>query len=69
MNPRLCASMLFLFLVSSLTLTATGQDAEDEWIDPYDMLNYEPSTKSMRNPVKVGISAITYVTPTKLSFF
>uniref|UniRef100_A0A3Q3XN06 Chloride channel CLIC-like protein 1 n=1 Tax=Mola mola TaxID=94237 RepID=A0A3Q3XN06_MOLML len=44
--------MLFLFLVSSLTLTATGQDAEDEWIDPYDMLNYEPSTKSMRNPVK-----------------
>ncbi|XP_051980407.1 chloride channel CLIC-like protein 1 isoform X3 [Xyrauchen texanus] len=25
-------------------------DDHDEWIDPYDMLNYDPTTKRMRNP-------------------
>ncbi|KAM9831949.1 chloride channel CLIC-like protein 1 [Neosynchiropus ocellatus] len=30
-------------------LVANCQRAEDEWVDPYDMLNYDPATKTMRN--------------------
>lgn len=40
--------MRFVFLISCLTVAATGQRADDEWIDPYDMLNYDASTKTMR---------------------
>lgn len=54
MYPSLSASMLFVVLICSLTLAATGQQVEDDWIDPYDMLNYDPSTKTMRKPAEVG---------------
>ncbi|XP_062307001.1 chloride channel CLIC-like protein 1 [Osmerus eperlanus] len=37
-------------LVCSLWLVAKGQD--EEWIDPYDMLNYDASTKTMKNPAE-----------------
>lgn len=40
--------MHVVLLVSCLVLAATGQPADDEWIDPYDMLNYDASTKTMR---------------------
>ncbi|KAF7665918.1 hypothetical protein LDENG_00126960 [Lucifuga dentata] len=41
--------MYLIVLACSLLLVTTGQQ-DDEWIDPYDMLNYDSSTKSMRNP-------------------
>lgn len=46
--------MLWVVLVS-LVLTVVGeQPREEEWIDPYDMINYDSSTKTMRKPVEVG---------------
>ncbi|XP_076009082.1 chloride channel CLIC-like protein 1 isoform X2 [Genypterus blacodes] len=36
-------------LLFSLSLVVSGQRGDD-WLDPYDMLNYDPSTKTMRNP-------------------
>lgn len=39
---------LIVLVVSSLVLSVTGQQVDDEWIDPYDMLNYDTSTKTMR---------------------
>lgn len=51
--------MLLAALIYSLVLVATAQKVEDDWIDPYDMLNYDPNTKTMREPVKVGCSMIT----------
>lgn len=50
----LSARMLLIVLVCSLTLAATDQKVEDDWIDPYDMLNYDSSTKTMRKPAEVG---------------
>ncbi|KAM7013081.1 chloride channel CLIC-like protein 1 [Tautogolabrus adspersus] len=44
--------MLPVILLCSLILSATGQLVEDDWIDPYDMLNYDASTKTMRKPVE-----------------
>lgn len=44
--------MHFVVLISCLALAATAQPADDEWIDPYDMLNYDASTKSMRKPAE-----------------
>ncbi|XP_054909162.1 chloride channel CLIC-like protein 1 isoform X1 [Poeciliopsis prolifica] len=41
--------MLFLLLLCCL-LSARGQEADDHWLDPYDMLNYDSSTKTMRKP-------------------
>lgn len=49
---RLSAKMLLIALVSILSLVTTGQQVEDDWIDPYDMLNYDSSTKSMRKPAE-----------------
>lgn len=43
--------MFFIALLWSLSLTAVGQQ-EDEWLDPYDMLNYDASTKTMRKPTE-----------------
>uniref|UniRef100_A0A4W5LTU1 Chloride channel CLIC-like protein 1 n=1 Tax=Hucho hucho TaxID=62062 RepID=A0A4W5LTU1_9TELE len=40
--------------VCSLLLVAQGQMDDEEWIDPYDMLNYDPSTKTMRKPAAVS---------------
>ncbi|XP_076583319.1 chloride channel CLIC-like protein 1 isoform X1 [Chaetodon auriga] len=44
--------MLLIVVVCCLSLTATAQHAEDDWIDPYDMLNYDASTKTMRKPAE-----------------
>lgn len=45
--------MLIVFLLSSVALAASSaQPADDEWIDPYDMLNYDATTKTMRKPVE-----------------
>ncbi|XP_038571723.1 chloride channel CLIC-like protein 1 isoform X2 [Micropterus salmoides] len=46
--------MLLVVLVCSLSvsLAATGQQTDDDWIDPYDMLNYDSSTKTMRKPAE-----------------
>lgn len=46
--------MLLVVLVCSLSLAATGQEADNDWIDPHDMLNYDASTKTMRKPAEVG---------------
>ncbi|XP_034386125.1 chloride channel CLIC-like protein 1 isoform X2 [Cyclopterus lumpus] len=40
--------MLLVILVGSLSLASTGQELDNDWIDPYDMLNYDASTKTMR---------------------
>lgn len=45
-------SMFWVVLVS-LALTVMGEEVDD-WIDPYDMINYDSSTKTMRKPVEVG---------------
>lgn len=45
--------MLLAAFIYSLVLAATAQEVEDDWIDPYDMLNYDPTTKTMRESVKV----------------
>ncbi|XP_062279437.1 chloride channel CLIC-like protein 1 isoform X1 [Scomber scombrus] len=44
--------MLLIVLVCSLALSATGQQGQEDWIDPYDMLNYDASTKTMRKPAE-----------------
>ncbi|CAJ1060682.1 chloride channel CLIC-like protein 1 [Xyrichtys novacula] len=44
--------MLLVVLVCSLALSVSGQHVEDDWIDPYDMLNYDASTKTMRKPAE-----------------
>lgn len=44
--------MHIVVLFSCLALAASGQPAEDDWIDPYDMLNYDASTKTMRKPAE-----------------
>uniref|UniRef100_A0A3Q3LI47 Chloride channel CLIC-like protein 1 n=1 Tax=Mastacembelus armatus TaxID=205130 RepID=A0A3Q3LI47_9TELE len=46
--------MLLVVLVQSLALAALGQEVGNDWVDPYDMLNYDASTKSMRKPTEVG---------------
>uniref|UniRef100_A0A3P9NDE0 Chloride channel CLIC-like protein 1 n=1 Tax=Poecilia reticulata TaxID=8081 RepID=A0A3P9NDE0_POERE len=40
--------MLLLLLLCYLSLSARGQEADDDWLDPYDMLNYDSSTKTMK---------------------
>lgn len=48
------ASLWWVVLVS-LALTVVGEEVDGEdWIDPYDMLNYDSSTKTMRKQVEVG---------------
>ncbi|XP_044055977.1 chloride channel CLIC-like protein 1 isoform X2 [Siniperca chuatsi] len=45
--------MLLIVLVCSLSLAVTGQQADDDdWIDPFDMLNYDASIKTMRKPAE-----------------
>ncbi|XP_056614685.1 chloride channel CLIC-like protein 1 isoform X2 [Triplophysa dalaica] len=38
-----------LFVISHANI---NNDDDDEWIDPYDMLNYDPTTKRMRKPAE-----------------
>ncbi|GAA6214138.1 chloride channel CLIC-like protein 1 isoform X2 [Lates japonicus] len=44
--------MLFSLLWCILLLGVTGQQVDDDWVDPYDMLNYDASTKTMRKPTE-----------------
>lgn len=44
--------MLLVVLICGLSLAGTEQQEDDEWIDPYDMLNYDASTKTMRKPAE-----------------
>lgn len=44
--------MLLIVLLCSLSLSAGGQQLDDDWLDPYDMLNYDASTKTMRKPTE-----------------
>lgn len=44
--------LLLLVLVCSLSLSAVGQQDNDEWLDPFDMLNYDASNKRMRKPAE-----------------
>uniref|UniRef100_A0A665WIE7 Chloride channel CLIC-like protein 1 n=1 Tax=Echeneis naucrates TaxID=173247 RepID=A0A665WIE7_ECHNA len=43
--------MLLPFLVFCLHLAALGQQVED-WVDPYDMLNYDSTSKTMKKSVQ-----------------
>ncbi|XP_053740563.1 chloride channel CLIC-like protein 1 isoform X2 [Synchiropus splendidus] len=54
-NSRAIAFEMSLRVAKTLVLTIYGfllvvscQRAGDEWVDPYDMLNYDPATKTMR---------------------
>lgn len=38
----------FLFFVQS-----KNHSKDNEWVNPYDMVNYDSASKSMRNPAKV----------------
>ncbi|XP_061739038.1 chloride channel CLIC-like protein 1 isoform X2 [Nerophis ophidion] len=43
--------MFFILLFACLTL-AWSQEADDDWLDPHDMLNYDATSKTMRKPVE-----------------
>lgn len=47
---RLSVRMHLVVMVCSLSLAVMGQQVNDEWVDPYDMLNYDSSSKTMRKP-------------------
>uniref|UniRef100_A0A671N5G7 Chloride channel CLIC-like protein 1 n=1 Tax=Sinocyclocheilus anshuiensis TaxID=1608454 RepID=A0A671N5G7_9TELE len=56
-----CSSFGFwsLLVFCSLFVIANAnihQDEDDAWIDPYDMLNYDPTTKRMRKPTETTTS-------------
>ncbi|XP_029596650.1 uncharacterized protein LOC115179355 [Salmo trutta] len=55
---KMSTSAVTMFIITaavcSLLLVAQGQVDDEEWIDPYDMLNYEPSTKTMRKTAEVS---------------
>ncbi|XP_010767988.1 chloride channel CLIC-like protein 1 [Notothenia coriiceps] len=44
--------MFLVVLVVSLFLSGSAQEADNDWIDPFDMLNYDSSTKTMRQPAE-----------------
>ncbi|XP_045554452.1 chloride channel CLIC-like protein 1 isoform X2 [Salmo salar] len=54
MSTSAVTMLIITATVCSLLLVAQGQVDDEEWIDPYDMLNYEPSTKTMRKPAEVS---------------
>lgn len=43
--------LLIIFGISSILLLTQGQD--DDWVDPFDMLNYDATSKTMRKPPEV----------------
>ncbi|KAF7703636.1 hypothetical protein HF521_022643 [Silurus meridionalis] len=43
------------FLIISSSLVCGNDQVDDEWIDPYDMLNYDSTSKSMRKPIEGSI--------------
>lgn len=59
--------MLRVALLYSLMLTALAERVADDWIDPFDMLNHEPSTRA-RESVEVRISWLTQQTGMYVAF-
>ncbi|KAM6938690.1 chloride channel CLIC-like protein 1 [Lycodopsis pacificus] len=47
--------------VCSLSLATTGQEADNDWIDPHDMLNYDPTTKTTRKPAEMDLDVLIIV--------
>uniref|UniRef100_A0A9J8A8I7 Chloride channel CLIC-like protein 1 n=1 Tax=Cyprinus carpio carpio TaxID=630221 RepID=A0A9J8A8I7_CYPCA len=45
-------SLLVCFSLFVIANANIHQDEDDAWIDPYDMLNYDPTTKRMRKPTE-----------------
>lgn len=45
----------------SCFVMAHGNSEDDEWIDPYDMLNYDASSKSMKKPAEVKCGLHIYI--------
>lgn len=41
-------------ILCSFFIIALGNSEDDDWIDPYDMLNYDASSKSMKKPSEAG---------------
>lgn len=56
---RVCGGLLVISSVLSFV-----QSEDEEWIDPYDMLNYDPASKSMRKPAEVKNFESLHVTKT-----
>ncbi|XP_054645563.1 chloride channel CLIC-like protein 1 [Dunckerocampus dactyliophorus] len=54
--------MIVIVLFAYLTL-ASSQQSEDDWIDPYDMLNYDASTKTMRKPTEPAGHSNVQISP------
>ncbi|XP_034438322.1 chloride channel CLIC-like protein 1 isoform X5 [Hippoglossus hippoglossus] len=53
-SPLLSVRMVLALLVCSLVLvSAVGQQADDDWVDPYDMLHYDSTSKTMRKPTEI----------------
>uniref|UniRef100_A0A8C7XND3 Chloride channel CLIC-like protein 1 n=1 Tax=Oryzias sinensis TaxID=183150 RepID=A0A8C7XND3_9TELE len=51
--------MLWLVLLScSLVLSNMGHPVNGEWVDPFDMLNYDPSTKTMKNSEQLSSTSV-----------
>lgn len=55
MSLLVSGDMLLVALVCSAMLAAMAERVADDWIDPFDMLNYESSTREM-DPVEVRIN-------------
>ncbi len=45
---------LFIFCSLFVIANANIHEDDDAWIDPYDMLNYDSTTKRMRKPTEVS---------------
>lgn len=59
--------MLRVALLYSFMLAALAERVVDDWIDPFDMLNHEPSTRG-RESVEVRISWLTQQTGLSVAF-
>lgn len=46
---------LFVFCGLFVIAYANVNGDDDDWIDPYDMLNYDPTAKRMRKPTEVKL--------------
>ncbi|XP_028301218.1 chloride channel CLIC-like protein 1 isoform X2 [Gouania willdenowi] len=44
--------MILPLLVCCLSVSVVAQQANHDWVDPYDMINYDANTKTMRKPVQ-----------------
>uniref|UniRef100_A0A3P8W0N0 Chloride channel CLIC-like protein 1 n=1 Tax=Cynoglossus semilaevis TaxID=244447 RepID=A0A3P8W0N0_CYNSE len=47
--------LLLVPLIVHLAVVASGQDMNDDWVDPYDMLNYDHGTQSMKKSIEINV--------------